>query len=127
MNEMVEQAKEKGYSTTIFNRRRYIEELKNRNYNIRMFGERTAMNAPIQGSAADIIKVAMIKVTDRMKREGLKSKLIIQVHDELIFDVYPEELEIMKRLVKEEMEQAVTLKVPLEVGISYGKTWYDAK
>lgn len=127
MNEMIESAKEKGYSTTIFNRRRYIDELKNRNYNVRMFGERTAMNAPIQGSAADIIKVAMIKVTERIKREQLRSKLIIQVHDELIFDVYPDELDTMIQVVKEEMEQAVSLKAPLEVGISYGKTWYDAK
>lgn len=127
METIVQDAKDKGYAETIFNRRRYINELSSRNYNERMFGERTAMNAPIQGSAADIIKVAMINVYHRMKREKLKSNLIIQVHDELIFDVVKDELEIMKNIVKEEMEQAIELKVPLKVEMDFGDSWYDAK
>jgi DNA polymerase-1 len=127
MESIVQTAKDQGYVETIFKRRRYIEELKSKNYNVRMFGERTAMNAPIQGSAADIIKVAMLKVFKRMQQEKVKSKMIIQVHDELIFDVYPDELEKMKQIVKEEMEGAVALNVPLKVEMDYGKTWYDAK
>lgn len=127
MEKIVHEAKLNGFVETIFNRRRYIPELTSKNYNERMFGERTAMNAPIQGSAADIIKIAMINVFNRMEEEKVASKLLIQVHDELIFDVKKDELEIMKKLVQEEMENAVSLKVPLKVDINYGHTWYDAK
>ncbi|QVK17196.1 DNA polymerase I [Mycoplasmatota bacterium] len=127
MEKIVHEAKLNGYVETLFNRRRYIPELTSKNYNIRMFGERTAMNAPIQGSAADIIKIAMINVFNRLEKENLQSKLLIQVHDELIFDVKKEELEIMKNIIREEMENAVSLKVPLKVDINYGHSWYDAK
>ncbi len=127
MDTIVHQAKLNGYVETIFKRRRYIPEIHSKNYAERSFGERTAMNAPIQGSAADIIKIAMINVYYRMQKERLKSKLIIQVHDELIFDVKKDELEIMKQIVKEEMEHAVDLKVPLKVDISYGHNWFEAK
>ncbi|MDF2699881.1 MAG: polymerase [Haloplasmataceae bacterium] len=127
MEEIVRRAKLDGYVETIYHRRRYIPELTSKNYNERMFGERTAMNAPIQGSAADIIKIAMINVYNRMEKENLQSKLLVQVHDELIFDVRKEELEMVEKIVKEEMEHAVELKVPLKVDMDYGLTWYDAK
>ncbi len=127
MDKIVHEAKLNGYVETIFNRRRYIPELTSKNYNKRMFGERTAMNAPIQGSAADIIKIAMINVYNRMEKEKVASKLLVQVHDELIFDVKKAELDTMKKIVKEEMENAVSLKVPLKVDINYGHSWYDAK
>lgn len=127
MDRIVKAAKLNGYVETIFKRRRYIPELTSRNFNERSFGERTAMNAPIQGSAADIIKIAMINVNQRIKKENLKSKLLIQVHDELIFTVKAFELETMKEIVKTEMENAVELKVPLKVDINYGHNWYDAK
>jgi DNA polymerase I len=127
MEKMVQDAKDTGYAETIFKRRRYIEELTSRNYNIRMFGERTAMNAPIQGSAADIIKIAMINLAKRMEQEQVKSKMLVQVHDELIFDVVPDELELMQKIVQEEMEGAVSLLVPLKVEMNHGKSWYEAK
>lgn len=127
MEQVVKNAKEKGYVETIFKRRRYIEELKSSNYNVRSFGERTAMNAPIQGSAADIIKIAMINVQKRMEQAGLRSKMLIQVHDELVFEVVPEELETMLELIQTEMEGAEKLLVPLKVEINYGKNWYEAK
>lgn len=127
MDKIVHEAKLNGFVETIFKRRRYIPELNSRNYNERSFGERTAMNAPIQGSAADIIKIAMINVYNRIKKEKIQSKLLIQVHDELIFSVKENELEKMKKIVKEEMEGAVKLKVPLKVDINYGHNWYDAK
>ncbi len=127
MEKIVHEAKLHGYVETIFHRRRYIPELTSKNYNERMFGERTAMNAPIQGSAADIIKIAMINVFNRLEAENLSSKLLVQVHDELIFDVKADELEIMKKIVKEEMENAVELKVPLKVDVNYGHNWYEAK
>lgn len=127
MEDIVRQAKERGYVTTLLHRRRYIPEITSRNFNVRGFGERTAMNTPIQGSAADIIKKAMIDVAERVKEESLASKLLLQVHDELIFEVPKEELDVMKKLVPEVMEQAVELNVPLKVDYSYGSTWYDAK
>ncbi|WP_338750606.1 DNA polymerase I [Bacillus sp. FJAT-52991] len=127
MDSIIREAKEKGYVTTLLQRRRYIPEITSRNFNLRGFGERTAMNTPIQGSAADIIKKAMIDVAERLDKEKLQSKLLLQVHDELIFEVPKEEIEIMSKLVPEVMEQAVPLKVPLKVDFSYGATWYDAK
>ncbi|RJS59974.1 DNA polymerase I [Bacillus sp. PK3_68] len=127
MDSIIREAKEKGFVTTLMQRRRYIPEITSRNFNLRGFGERTAMNTPIQGSAADIIKKAMIDVAERLENEKLRSKLLLQVHDELIFEVPKEEIEIMKQLVPEVMEQAIQLKVPLKVDYSYGPTWYDAK
>lgn len=127
MEAIVREAKEKGYVTTLLNRRRYLPEITSRNFNLRSFGERTAMNTPIQGSAADIIKKAMIDTAARLEKEKLQSKLLLQVHDELIFEVPNKEIEIMSKLVPEVMEHAVELKVPLKVDYSYGPTWYDAK
>jgi len=113
--------------TTILNRRRYLPDITSRNFNLRSFAERTAMNTPIQGSAADIIKKAMIDMDARLKEEGLKSKLLLQVHDELIFEAPKEEIEILERIVPEVMENAIELVVPLKVDFDYGYTWYDAK
>ena len=127
MDDTVKYAKFNGYAQTLFNRRRYIPELSQKNYALRQFGERTAMNAPIQGTAADIIKKAMIDVHEAMKKQGVKSRLLLQVHDELIFEVPQEELETMIQLVTKTMEEVVELQVPLKADYSYGPTWYDAK
>lgn len=127
LNETVEKAKEDGYVLTILNRRRFIPEIKSSNKIVKALGDRLAMNAPIQGSAADIIKIAMVKVYNRLNKEKLKSKLILQVHDELILNVKENEEEKVRALVKEEMEKAVKLKVPMEVDINEGSTWYEAK
>ncbi len=127
MNDMVEQARQKGYATTIFNRVRHIPEISSSNFVQRSFGERVAMNMPVQGSAADIIKIAMVKVYNRLKAEGLKSKLILQVHDELLIEAYKDELDKVREILKEEMEGAVTLAVPLETDVHVGETWYEAK
>ncbi|MEK4147043.1 DNA polymerase I [Robertmurraya sp. FSL W8-0741] len=127
MEEIVQDAKQKGFVSTLLQRRRYLPEITSRNFNIRSFAERTAMNTPIQGSAADIIKKAMIDMAARLDEEGLKTRLLLQVHDELIFEAPKEEIEILKEMVPEVMEQAVQLKVPLKVDFSYGPTWFDAK
>ena len=127
MEESIHEARQKGYSTTLMQRRRYIPEITSRNFNIRSFAERTAMNTPIQGSAADIIKLAMINMNKRLKKEGLKTRMLLQVHDELIFETPPEELEILKVIVPEEMENAIELNVPLKVDYAFGPTWFDAK
>ncbi|MGG3450775.1 DNA polymerase I [Domibacillus aminovorans] len=127
MSNVIREAKENGYVTTLLNRRRYIPEMTSRNFNLRSFGERTAMNTPIQGSAADIIKKAMIDVAARLEKETLTSKLLLQVHDELIFDVPKEEIDKMKSIVPDVMEHAFKLDVPLKVDYSFGPTWYDAK
>ncbi len=127
MERIVEIAKKQGYVTTLMNRRRYLPELKSRNFNIRSQGERLAMNTPIQGSAADIIKKAMNDVYAELKRRNLRSKLILQVHDELIIDTYKPELEEVKDLVVRCMENAVKLSVPLVVDVGVGRSWYDAK
>ena len=127
MNEVISFCQENGYVKTLFNRRREIPEINDKNFMTREFGKRAAMNAPIQGSAADLIKIAMIKVVERMKKEKVKSKLLLQIHDELIFEVPKEEMETMISLVKEEMENVLELKVPLQASISCGKTWYEAK
>lgn len=127
LNGCVEQASEKGYVTTIVNRRRYIPEIMASNKIVKALGERLAMNAPIQGSAADIIKIAMIKVFNRLKLERLKSTILLQVHDELILNVKKDEIDKVRALVKEEMENAVKLKVPMDVDINEGSTWYEAK
>jgi len=127
LDQQIEDCKAKGYTITIFNRRRYIDEINSSNNQVKNFGERTAMNAPIQGSAADIIKIAMNKIDKRMKTEKVKSVMISQVHDELLFDVVSDEIEIMKKIVKEEMENAVSLKVPLIADVKVGKNWFEAK
>ena len=127
MENIVEEAKEKGYVLTVLNRRRFIPEIKSSNKIVKALGERLAMNAPIQGSAADIIKLAMVKVYNRMKRENLQSEMILQVHDELILNVKHDELEIVKSLVKEEMENVLNMSVALEVDTNIGNTWYDVK
>lgn len=122
----VEQAREKGYVTTISGRRRQIPEIKSSNFNLRAFGERAAMNMPLQGSAADIMKVAMLKVDDALKNANLKSKLVLQVHDEIIVDCFEEEAAQVKEIVKREMENAVTLACPLVAETEEGKTLYEA-
>lgn len=127
MDENIRKAREDGFVTTILGRRRYIPELKSGNYNQRTFGERAAMNMPLQGSAADIIKIAMLRVADRLKHENMRAKLVLQVHDELILDTPEEETEAAKQVLKEEMEHAFTLNVPLIAEVSTGKSWYDAK
>ncbi|HJV17467.1 MAG TPA: DNA polymerase, partial [Bacillales bacterium] len=127
MEDIVHLAKKQGFVSTLMQRRRYIPEITSRNFNIRSFAERTAMNTPIQGSAADIIKKAMIDMADALKNLGLKSRLLLQVHDELIFEAPPEELETLKKLVPDIMENALELKVPLKVDYAYGPTWFDAK
>jgi DNA polymerase-1 len=123
----VVEAKQKGYVETIFKRRRYIPELKERNFNIRAFGERVAANAPIQGSAADLIKIAMIRVHDALATERLASRMLLQVHDELVFELPPEEEPALSALVKREMEGAATLNVPLLVEMGMGGDWVAAK
>ncbi|MGL5634618.1 MAG: DNA polymerase I [Sarcina sp.] len=124
---VIEEATNKGYVKTILNRRRFIPEIAASNKMIKALGERLAMNAPIQGTAADIIKLAMVNVWNKLNEKNLKSKLILQVHDELILNVYNDELEIVKSIVKEEMENVLELSVPLDVDINIGKTWYEAK
>ena len=127
MKETVEIAKQNGYVTTMFGRRRFLEELKSHNKNIRNFGERAAMNAPIQGTAADIIKIAMVRVYRRLLKEQVDGRLILQVHDELILEVAEKDAARAKDCLREEMEHAADLKVKLLVDVSLGKTWYDAK
>ncbi|MFC0297288.1 DNA polymerase I [Geobacillus jurassicus] len=127
MENIVQEAKQKGYVTTLLHRRRYLPDITSRNFNVRSFAERTAMNTPIQGSAADIIKKAMIDLNARLKEERLQARLLLQVHDELILEAPKEEIERLCRLVPEVMEQAVALSVPLKVDYHYGPTWYDAK
>lgn len=127
MDNIIAIGKELGYVETILNRRRYIPELKSRNFNVRSFGERIAMNTPIQGSAADIIKVAMVKVFDELNRRKLKSRLILQVHDELIIETHKEELDQVKDIVKDIMENCIKLDVPLKVDLKVGDSWYEAK
>lgn len=127
MEQIKKDAYEKGYVTTIFGRRRYIPELKSSNHNIRSFGERVALNTPIQGSAADIIKLAMVRVYRRLRDENLKSKLILQVHDELIVEAYEEELDKVKEILRHEMENVIKLDVSLVAEAKCAKSWYDAK
>lgn len=127
MQDIIKKAQEDGYVTTLFNRRRYIPELKQKNKNIIEFGKRVAMNTPIQGSAADIIKLAMNKIYRKLKLENLKSRLIMQVHDELIIESPPDEVEIVKKLMKDCMENIIKLKVPLNIDLNVGKSWYDTK
>ena len=127
MDKNVKFAKENGYVTTLLGRKRYIREINSPNFNMRSFGERAAMNMPLQGTAADIIKIAMIRVHDKFKTLQLKSKLILQVHDELIVDTYPDEVDAVLKTLRDEMQNAVTLSVPLTVETECGDRWYDAK
>ncbi len=127
MDENIRRAREDGFVMTILGRKRYINELKSPNANVRAFGERAARNMPLQGSAADIIKIAMLRVSERLEREGLKAKMVLQVHDELMLDCPMEEAERAALILKEEMENAVSLKVPLTVEVSTGESWYEAK
>lgn len=124
---LVETAKAEGYVTTMFGRRRPVPELKSSNFMRRSFGERVAMNSPIQGTAADIIKIAMIRVDRRLRDEGLKSRLILQVHDELLIETSMEEEEQVKTILSEEMKHAAALKVELEIDMHDGKNWFEAK
>lgn len=126
MDKSIEFARDHGYVQTIMERKRYLPDINSRNATVRGFAERNAINAPIQGSAADIIKKAMIAIHDRFKKEGFKSKMILQVHDELVFDAHKDELEAIKPIVQELMEQAVKLAVPLEVDMGTGGTWLEA-
>ena len=126
MTGMTEMAKKDGYVTTLYGRRRYLPDINSRNQVVRGLAERNAVNAPIQGSAADIIKVAMIRLWKRLQNENLKSKMVLQVHDELVFDVFPGEEEILSVIVKEEMERVIELSVPLTVECQYGRNWLEA-
>lgn len=125
MEDIVEEGKRNGFVETLLHRRRYIPELKAKNFNVRSFGERIAMNTPIQGSAADIIKMAMVQVYNTIKKRGLKSKLILQVHDELIIETHKDEMEEIKELIKELMEGAIELDLPLRADIETGDSWYE--
>ena len=126
MSDVVEKAKADGYVSTLMGRRRWVPELKSSNFNTRSFGERVALNAPIQGTAADIIKLAMIRVRDRLKAEGMEGKLVLQVHDELIVECPEHEAQRVCALVQEEMEGAVSLSIPLLAETHAGKAWSDA-
>lgn len=127
IDDIIREAKEQGFVETLFHRRRYLPDINSRNYNLRSFAERTAMNTPIQGSAADIIKVAMIEMDKRLKEEKLEARMLLQVHDELIFETPVNEIEILEKLVAEVMENAVELSIPLKVESSWGDNWYEAK
>ncbi|WP_130860130.1 DNA polymerase I [Gracilibacillus phocaeensis] len=127
MHEIVQQAKQDGFVTTIMNRRRYLPDITSRNFNQRSFAERTAMNTPIQGSAADVIKLAMLELDHQLESGNYQSTLLLQVHDELILEVPEEELDAISKLVVDVMSQAIDLSVPLKVDVDYGDTWYDAK
>ena len=119
-------ARESGYVETLFGRRRYLPDITSRNGTVRALAERTAVNAPIQGTSADIIKLAMINVAKRIEAEGLKSKMVLQIHDELLFDAYPEEVEKLMTIIKEEMENVIRLSIPLTVECNYGNNWLEA-
>ena len=126
MDSNIKFAKEHGYVETIMGRRRYLRDINSNNQTVRGFAERNAVNAPIQGSAADIIKVAMINVHAEMQKRGMKSKLLLQVHDELVFDANKAELDELKALVSEKMTKAVNLEVPMVVDMGEGQNWLEA-
>ena len=126
MDQAIEEAKKTGYAVTLFGRKRYLSDINSRNNTVRSFAERNAINAPIQGSEADIIKIAMIHIAERFKQEGIRSKMILQVHDELNFSVLPEEKEKVERIVLEEMQNAYPLSVPLLADAGWGANWLEA-
>jgi DNA polymerase-1 len=125
IDQVITSAQERGYVATLFSRRRYVPEIKSGNVTARKFAERTAINAPIQGTAADLIKVAMIHIADRMRREQFTGRMILQVHDELIFEAPEQEIETLRALVKTEMEGVLEMSVPLKVDISWGNNWSE--
>jgi DNA polymerase-1 len=127
MDDIVKFARENGYVETIMHRRRYLPDIHAKNFALRNFAQRTAMNTPIQGSAADIIKVAMINMEKKLREENLQANLLLQVHDEMIFEAPQSEIPILEKLVPSVMDSAVKLDVPLKVGTAHGKTWYEAK
>jgi DNA polymerase-1 len=126
ISDQVEFARENGYVQTILGRRRYLKDINSANAVVRSAAERNAVNAPIQGSAADVIKIAMINIHKKLKEENWKSKMLLQVHDELVFDVHNEELEKIQPMIKHEMENAFKMAVPLEVELGLGKDWLEA-
>ena len=126
MSAQVDFARDNGYVETVLQRRRYLKDINSRNAIVRGAAERNAVNAPIQGSAADIIKIAMIKIFKRFEKEGFKSKMLLQVHDELVFDAHKDELEIIKPIIKYEMEHAFEMIVPLDVEMGIGENWLEA-
>ena len=127
MDNLIEDTKQKGFVETLFKRRRYIPELKSSNYMVRKFGERAAMNTPIQGTAADIMKMAMIETYKKLEENNLKAKIVLQIHDELLIEAPEEEKDIVKNILKESMENIYELRVKLNVEIEQGKSWYDTK
>lgn len=127
MEDIVRESKDKGYVETLYHRRRYLPDINSRNFNIRSFAERTAINTPIQGSAADILKIAMIKIDKKLKEEGMEATMLLQVHDELVFEAPKSEIPKLQKLVEETMADAVSLSVPLKADSSFGDTWYEAK
>lgn len=127
MQDIVQLAKQQGYVTTLLNRRRYLPDINNRNYNLRSFAERTAMNTPIQGTAADVIKLAMVRIDKALEESSVSARMMLQVHDELIFECPKQEVTELTRLVEDSMENALALNVPLKVDINVGRTWYEAK
>ncbi len=127
MDDIVCFGKEHGYVETMFHRRRYLPELSSTNKNLQAFGKRVAMNTPIQGTAADIIKIAMVKAARRLEKERLDARIILQVHDELIIEAAQKDVEAAKILLRQEMENAAELAVPLSVDCSVGSSWYEAK
>jgi DNA polymerase-1 len=127
MEDIVAMARSQGYVTTLLNRRRYLQDIRSSNYNLRSFAERTAMNTPIQGTAADIIKLAMVRIDKSLMESTLQARMLLQVHDELIFECPVGQVSTLTELVQETMENALILNVPLKVDIHSGKTWYDAK
>ena len=127
MKDIVAKAKEDGYVETLYHRRRYLPDIHAKNFNVRSFAERTAINSPIQGTAADILKMAMIELDKRLQASDIKTNMLLQVHDELVFEVQKDQVEQLDALVKEVMEHVVNLHVPLITDSSWGDTWYDAK
>jgi DNA polymerase-1 len=127
LDRQVELARRQGYVETLFKRRRYIPEIKERNFNQRAYGERNAQNSPLQGSAADLIKLAMVRIHRAIREQGLHSRMLLQVHDELVFEAPPEEVQTLAELVREQMENVTQLRVPLVVDIGTGPNWLEAK
>ena len=126
MDTIILETAEKGYVETVLNRKRYIRDINSQNSTVRGYAERNAINAPIQGSAADIIKIAMIQIYDWLQKNQLKSQMLLQVHDELIFDVHKDELILVKEKVEELMKNAIQMIVPMEIGIGVGENWLEA-
>jgi DNA polymerase I len=127
LDRQVELARRQGYVETLFKRRRYIPEIKERNFNQRAYGERNAQNSPLQGSAADLIKLAMVRIHRAIRERGLQGRMLLQVHDELVFEVPPEEVQILAELVRQQMENVTPLRVPLVVDVGTGPNWLEAK